>query len=191
MIKSGPDRVDKPNPDGGFTYKPLTRGGPFYSIGVGSFYVVKAIFGSIAHFERRLISERTRDGIAAARKRGRTPGRSPLRNSARLDCLPLELQNNSSPFAGIWLTESQRRCVEVETVVLRSLRVILRTNLAMAPTTTERCANDGSAENSILQYSILEILPENRVLRQNPSCRCTSDGLVVWYGSAQRSGTSI
>ena len=29
------------NPDGGFTYKPLTRGvGPFYSIGVGSFYVV-------------------------------------------------------------------------------------------------------------------------------------------------------
>ena len=35
------------NPDGGFTYKPLTRGvGPFYSIGVGSFYVVKAT-GSI------------------------------------------------------------------------------------------------------------------------------------------------
>ena len=33
------------------------------------------VFGSIAHFERRLISERTRDGIAAARKRGRTPGR--------------------------------------------------------------------------------------------------------------------
>ena len=36
------------------------------------------VFGSIAHFERRLISERTRDGIAAARKRGRTPGRPPL-----------------------------------------------------------------------------------------------------------------
>ena len=34
--------------------------------------------GAIAHFERRLISERTRDGIAAARKRGRTPGRPPL-----------------------------------------------------------------------------------------------------------------
>ena len=27
-------------------------------------------FGAIAHFERHLISERTRDGIAAARKRG-------------------------------------------------------------------------------------------------------------------------
>ena len=36
------------------------------------------VFGAIAHFERRLISERTRDGIAAARKRGRLPGRPPL-----------------------------------------------------------------------------------------------------------------
>ena len=36
------------------------------------------VFGAIAHFERRLISERTRDVIAAARKRGRTPGRPPL-----------------------------------------------------------------------------------------------------------------
>ena len=36
------------------------------------------VFGAIAHFERRLISERTRDGIAAARRRGRTPGRPPL-----------------------------------------------------------------------------------------------------------------
>lgn len=33
------------------------------------------VFGAIAHFERRLISERTRDGLAAARKRGRKPGR--------------------------------------------------------------------------------------------------------------------
>ena len=36
------------------------------------------VFGAIAHFERRLISERTRDGIAAARKRGKTPGRPRL-----------------------------------------------------------------------------------------------------------------
>ena len=36
------------------------------------------VFGTIAHFERRLISECTRDGIAAARKRGRRPGRPPL-----------------------------------------------------------------------------------------------------------------
>lgn len=36
------------------------------------------VFGAIAHFERRLISERTRDGIAAARKRGNHPGRPKL-----------------------------------------------------------------------------------------------------------------
>ena len=36
------------------------------------------VLGGIAHFERRLISERTRDGITAARKCGRRPGRPPL-----------------------------------------------------------------------------------------------------------------
>jgi DNA invertase Pin-like site-specific DNA recombinase len=36
------------------------------------------VFGAIAHFERRLISERTRDGIAAARAKGKQPGRQPL-----------------------------------------------------------------------------------------------------------------
>lgn len=41
------------------------------------------IFGSIAHFERRLISERTRDGITAARARGKTPGRPQLSPETR------------------------------------------------------------------------------------------------------------
>lgn len=36
------------------------------------------VFGAIAHFERRLISERTKDGIAAAKAQGRKPGRPPL-----------------------------------------------------------------------------------------------------------------
>ena len=36
------------------------------------------VFGAIAHFERRLISERTKDGLANARKHGRIPGRPPL-----------------------------------------------------------------------------------------------------------------
>lgn len=36
------------------------------------------VFGAIAHFDRRLISERTKDGIAAARAKGRKPGRQPL-----------------------------------------------------------------------------------------------------------------
>lgn len=40
--------------------------------------LVLHVFGAIAHFERRLIAERTRDGIAAARAEGRRPGRRPL-----------------------------------------------------------------------------------------------------------------
>jgi len=36
------------------------------------------VFGAIAHFERRLISERTKDGLINARKHGREPGRPPL-----------------------------------------------------------------------------------------------------------------
>lgn len=36
------------------------------------------VFGSIAHLERRLIAERTKDGVAAARAKGKLPGRRPL-----------------------------------------------------------------------------------------------------------------
>jgi DNA invertase Pin-like site-specific DNA recombinase len=36
------------------------------------------VFGAIAHFERRLIAERTKDGIAADRIRRKRPGRQPL-----------------------------------------------------------------------------------------------------------------
>ncbi len=36
------------------------------------------VFGAIAHFERRLIAERTRDGLQAAAAKGRRPGRPPL-----------------------------------------------------------------------------------------------------------------
>jgi DNA invertase Pin-like site-specific DNA recombinase len=36
------------------------------------------VFGAIAHFERRLISERTKDGINAARLKGKVPGRPTL-----------------------------------------------------------------------------------------------------------------
>jgi len=36
------------------------------------------VFGAIAHFERWLIAERTKDGIAAARAKGKLPGRRPL-----------------------------------------------------------------------------------------------------------------
>jgi DNA invertase Pin-like site-specific DNA recombinase len=40
--------------------------------------LVLHVFGAIAHFERRLIAERTKDGIAAARAKGKRPGRQPL-----------------------------------------------------------------------------------------------------------------
>ena len=36
------------------------------------------VFGAIAHFERRLMAERTPDGLAAAAANGRRPGRKPL-----------------------------------------------------------------------------------------------------------------
>jgi DNA invertase Pin-like site-specific DNA recombinase len=36
------------------------------------------VFGAIAQFERRLISERTRDGMSAARAKGSKPGRPAL-----------------------------------------------------------------------------------------------------------------
>lgn len=36
------------------------------------------VFGAIAHFERRLIAERTRDGLTAAKAKGRRLGRPPL-----------------------------------------------------------------------------------------------------------------
>ena len=50
------------SPDGGLTYKPLTQGvGPFYSIGVGSFYVVKAT-QEFAKDEERL-------GVCAAERK--------------------------------------------------------------------------------------------------------------------------
>ena len=76
------------------------------------------VFGSIAHFEARLISERTRDGIAAARKRGRQPGRPPLDPetvSAAQKLIDAGLSPasaaNSSELAGQRLTESPQRCV--------------------------------------------------------------------------------
>ena len=72
------------------------------------------------------------DAFRAGDRRSTRRRFPPLRNSSRPDCHPLEPQN-SLALAGQRLTESQRRCVEVETEALRSLRVILQTNLAMTP----------------------------------------------------------
>lgn len=47
------------------------------------------VFGAIAHFERRLIVERTRDGIAAARARGKKLGRPTLDDDKLASALKL------------------------------------------------------------------------------------------------------
>lgn len=48
------------------------------------------IFGSIAEFERELIVERTRDGLSAARARGRVGGRPPaLSNDQRKEVMQM------------------------------------------------------------------------------------------------------
>jgi len=54
------------------------------------------VFGAIAHFERRLISERTRDGVAAARARGRHPGR-PAIDKEKLQAAFTLVQGGLSP----------------------------------------------------------------------------------------------
>ncbi len=57
------------------------------------------VFGAIAHFERRLIVERTRDGIAAARARGKRPGRPPLDEAKLQAALTLVRSGLSPSFA--------------------------------------------------------------------------------------------
>jgi DNA invertase Pin-like site-specific DNA recombinase len=54
------------------------------------------VFGAIAQFERRLIAERTRDGLATARAKGRRPGRPPLDQDKR-DAALLLVQSGMSP----------------------------------------------------------------------------------------------
>ncbi|MCP5135131.1 MAG: recombinase family protein [Gammaproteobacteria bacterium] len=54
------------------------------------------VFGAIAHFERRLIAERTRDGIESARAKGKRLGRPPLDNE-KLDAAFKLMEAGTSP----------------------------------------------------------------------------------------------
>jgi len=54
------------------------------------------VFGAIAHFERRLISERTKDGVAAARAKGKRPGRQPL-DTKKVDAAMKLIEAKTSP----------------------------------------------------------------------------------------------
>ena len=54
------------------------------------------VFGAIAQFERRLIAERTRDGIESARIKGKRLGRPPLDNE-KLDAAFKLIEAGTSP----------------------------------------------------------------------------------------------
>ncbi len=54
------------------------------------------VFGAIAQFERRLIAERTRDGLANARRKGRRLGRPPL-DQDKLEAAVLLVKSGMSP----------------------------------------------------------------------------------------------
>lgn len=54
------------------------------------------VFGTLAQFERRLIAERTRDGMNAARAKGSRPGRPPL-NPEKLEAGLLLVKGGMSP----------------------------------------------------------------------------------------------
>ncbi|MGX1500809.1 DNA invertase Pin-like site-specific DNA recombinase [Labrenzia sp. MBR-25] len=73
------------------------------------------VFGAIAHFERRLISERTKDGIAAARAKGRRPGRQPL-DMKKVDAAMKLIEANVSP------TEAARQLGLGRSTIYREMR---------------------------------------------------------------------
>lgn len=73
------------------------------------------VFGAIAHFERRLIGERTRDGLDAARARGKRIGR-PILDEAKIDAA-MKLVT-----AGLTPAEAARQVGLGRSTVYRELR---------------------------------------------------------------------
>jgi DNA invertase Pin-like site-specific DNA recombinase len=58
--------------------------------------LVFGIFASLAEFERDLISERTKSGMAAAKKRGAKPGRPRVEENAKAAAARLLVENGST-----------------------------------------------------------------------------------------------
>ena len=75
------------------------------------------VFGAIAHFERRLISERTKDGIRAARIRGKHPGR-PLLDQDKLQSALKLTESGLSP------TQAARHLQIGRSTLYRELKVV-------------------------------------------------------------------
>lgn len=59
------------------------------------------MFGSITHFERRLIAKRTKDGIAVVCAKGKLPGRRPLDPKKANAALKL-VEAGVSPTEAAW-----------------------------------------------------------------------------------------
>jgi len=94
------------------------------------------VFGAIAHFERRLISERTRDGIAEARRRGRQSGRPPLDPETVSAAQKLIDAGLSPAQAAKQLSIGRATAYRIATAmrdVQSSPLMFLRTNLPMTP----------------------------------------------------------
>ncbi len=55
-----------------------------------------SVFGALAQYERALIRERVKAGLAAARRRGRSGGRPPVVNSEQVEQIVMALDGGAS-----------------------------------------------------------------------------------------------
>lgn len=61
--------------------------------------LVYTIMSAFAEFERRLLSERTKEGLAAARRRGKRLGRPPKLTPEQLEAVSTQLRNGDATLA--------------------------------------------------------------------------------------------
>jgi len=63
--------------------------------------LVYTVMSAFAEFERRMLSQRTKEGLAAARKRGKRLGRPPKLSSAQLNAARRRLSNESATLTEV------------------------------------------------------------------------------------------
>ena len=111
------------------------------------------VFGAIAHFERRLISERTRDGIAAARAKGKQPGRQPL-DMSKVDAAIKLVEARISP------TEAARQLGIGRSTIYREMRRALLQRLAAVRGRLSLCADQAAAAKWWLSMPMASVSAE-------------------------------